>query len=447
MAHNEDFTQIWAEPGDGMNFQADVARILGRSTGDCGQLCADVRWDDTQQDWVRLSTINKWAKYKPINQPGIYRRLTDNEFKGSYNEQSNGIYYGLRISGTPITSVTDTWPLMHNATYEYLPVSAPYRILDFSSINTVPSGWSHKLGYDKNAQPNPSGVLNSHVGIITGLLDNISAGYYDTNLTGVDLAEILHDSTWDKESALALTYPCILVSDMGAHGTIVKSYFTIAHASEDGKPHPLYYRDAYFRGPWAVNINKNVYGGSGKPWTSTAGVRMMTLFMLQLPSARFVDEDGHPCLDATHSQDLFEYWFDCDDQFVFPGLAPVPFPNAVGEFLTLVEDKLGVEIWATDIALNSQRTELVITFGKETYGTGGPYSYTAEVIIDYDGGHTASRTFPGTSTGPIAPITVSSLTDFEAISFVPGRTLEVTVHVTGTWSSRENVRTTQFTIQ
>lgn len=43
--------------------------VLGRSTGDIGQLCGDVRWDSGTSSWVRTYAINMWAKFKPVRSP------------------------------------------------------------------------------------------------------------------------------------------------------------------------------------------------------------------------------------------------------------------------------------------------------------------------------------------------------------------------------------------
>lgn len=50
---------------------ADIAAVLGRSTLDLGQLCGDVRWDDAENDWVRVNATNPWAKYKSVRDPTI----------------------------------------------------------------------------------------------------------------------------------------------------------------------------------------------------------------------------------------------------------------------------------------------------------------------------------------------------------------------------------------
>lgn len=55
MAHNNG---IITKP---INVRADIAYVLGRSTGDVGQLCGDVDANGTP-----VNRINKWAKYKPV---------------------------------------------------------------------------------------------------------------------------------------------------------------------------------------------------------------------------------------------------------------------------------------------------------------------------------------------------------------------------------------------
>lgn len=68
MAISQDGKRLSVEQGDGLSI-AQVAQCLVRSTQDLGQLCGDITWDSTNQQWVIVNSgngaINKWAKYKP----------------------------------------------------------------------------------------------------------------------------------------------------------------------------------------------------------------------------------------------------------------------------------------------------------------------------------------------------------------------------------------------
>lgn len=72
---------IYIQGGYGISVRGDVAYVLGRSTGDVGQLCGDV-----DANGVRLNppVINKWAKFKPYRSSNRATTLTDriNAFYG-----------------------------------------------------------------------------------------------------------------------------------------------------------------------------------------------------------------------------------------------------------------------------------------------------------------------------------------------------------------------------
>ena len=59
---------VWADKTQkiGVDFISDVAYVLGRNTGDDGQLCGDMKWDNASQRWVDAKKINIYAKNKPV---------------------------------------------------------------------------------------------------------------------------------------------------------------------------------------------------------------------------------------------------------------------------------------------------------------------------------------------------------------------------------------------
>ena len=73
MAHSNG--RIYIDPNTTGVEIADLQQVLGRVTGDLGQLCSDQEWyldhiDPVTQEPVYLlrpvNRINKWAKYKPV---------------------------------------------------------------------------------------------------------------------------------------------------------------------------------------------------------------------------------------------------------------------------------------------------------------------------------------------------------------------------------------------
>lgn len=71
MAHNTDFSRIYATANDGLSIW-EVARALGRNVLDLGQLAGDMRYDSTVRAWVRVNVTNKWAKYKSVRLYGVW---------------------------------------------------------------------------------------------------------------------------------------------------------------------------------------------------------------------------------------------------------------------------------------------------------------------------------------------------------------------------------------
>lgn len=68
MSHNNGkiYIDTSVTPNKGIDPIADVAYVLGRNTGDYGQLCGDV-----DNLGVRVNAINKWAKNKPVRHSSV----------------------------------------------------------------------------------------------------------------------------------------------------------------------------------------------------------------------------------------------------------------------------------------------------------------------------------------------------------------------------------------
>ncbi len=179
MAHNSDYSNIYATPNDGLLW-AEVARALGRSVEDEGQLAGDVRWDATTQTWVRVHLINKWAKYKAQRVPDRHEQLTD-AIRASYD-------YGFDTTedgGTCRHGGADAVAYLMNriisnggASWDYLPPRGEnypfqghnewFRVLDFNKGDGA-------TGYHKNARA-PFKVASRGTTItapVAGYLDSV----------------------------------------------------------------------------------------------------------------------------------------------------------------------------------------------------------------------------------------------------------------------------------
>ena len=113
-----------------VSLHADVYPVLGLTkTGtyyDTGWVCSNSH-----------GKINKWSKRKPIRyaQPG---ELTDAQFKGTYADNNQGIYYGMKVA-----SEAGRLGQLHTASWEYLP---PRPGTDWCRLTDF-------VGYDHNAKP------------------------------------------------------------------------------------------------------------------------------------------------------------------------------------------------------------------------------------------------------------------------------------------------------
>lgn len=118
--------RIFTQNGQGIDVRADVAYVLGRSTGDVGQLCGDVRWDDNEQAWVDAHAINIYTKHKPVrwNSPAP---LT--------SAQLGALRWGLSLNANPVLSKNYQDPYWKYAPPRGRSRSEWYRILDFDGYN------------------------------------------------------------------------------------------------------------------------------------------------------------------------------------------------------------------------------------------------------------------------------------------------------------------------
>lgn len=143
--------RIYTENGQGIDVRGDVAYVLGRSTGDVGQLCGDV-----DGNGVRQNKINKWALYKPISHPNIgYVTLTERiaKFHGYTPASYDFACYvgsGGSLVGTPFSTHPQPGKWTYNPPTGGIGVS-PYRVFDFAHIESDLSRLS-EYGYNHIAK-------------------------------------------------------------------------------------------------------------------------------------------------------------------------------------------------------------------------------------------------------------------------------------------------------
>ena len=162
---------------------ADLQQVLGRATGDLGQLCSDQEWYDTGNlDGLGnpiyalrpVNRINKWAKYKPVryDKLGI---LTDAE-----RVEAN---HGLKM--TKYTSPSALVAGFANE-YAYLPPRGNptygewFRLRDFD-------GYNHNAQSPVQSFECPSGDVTENQDIIVRLYLNPSNQVPTGSLTWADI--------------------------------------------------------------------------------------------------------------------------------------------------------------------------------------------------------------------------------------------------------------------
>lgn len=145
--------RIYISNGQGIDVRGDVAYVLGRSTGDVGQLCGDVKWDRIRGAWVGANAIKKWSKYKPVRHTS--KGVSSQAEVLAIMKEANYGFGGLDMFSNVDDEAVFNLYISKNGDWEYFPPDGlannhPYRILDF---------W----GYDHQANLAPisiqSGVL------------------------------------------------------------------------------------------------------------------------------------------------------------------------------------------------------------------------------------------------------------------------------------------------
>lgn len=430
MAHTS--TRIYIDtstnPDTGISIN-DAQVVLPDSSNDIGNL-------------ERSSNINKWAKYKPIRYYTMSGNikvpylgiLTDAMRKGTVIDNNAGIYYGLQLSDVQITQDTSTWDNIHDSDFTYLPPRGfsqgeAFRFHDWD-------------GYSSNAVPNPYASFNSS-GTITGYYDSvngitgISVGYVDTNLTGVDLSDILIGSE-NKQSALSQMYPCI----------IIDGYITALGFEDDANhaPRPLYYQNSYTSGTWMVDMTKLVYSNhpTASPWTSAQTGLTATIVLLMSSSSSGIS------LDALGTQDLSQYWIDCSDS-ILSSYTPIALPGAIGVNVNLITSVTGLVVTPTGATGESSGNTITATFDVQRLGSTefGRATLTASMIVGNSAVDTCEKTILFSTSDTQASVTITcglgTGYDLQYTSLMHGGNYKILLDVTATPGNNQRSATFEFT--
>ena len=285
---------------------------------------------------IKYGNINKWAKFKPIRYPQT-ERLTNEQRKGTIEDNNNGIFYGLKVTGGIMDGmITEDMAELHNAKFEYLRpeggTQSPFRTLDFASVGF---NW----GYRHNAQPTlqggfplENGVVKAFINDGDGVNSKIAYGLSGIDVhfnaafsnEGVDIMEMMNVQGVDLADTKAKSFPCILVTD--AKG---KSYFTALTARYDDeyRAEPIQVIESNAPQGWYVLMRKPIYStdvvlNKSYPFTEVQEGVKATLFLYKSQSAT------EPIV-AT-GVNFHDYWIPLDNNLAGTSARKIVIPDAIG---------------------------------------------------------------------------------------------------------------------
>ena len=354
-------------------------------------------------DICTAKNINKWAKFKPIRHTK-QSNLTDADRKGTTTDNTNGIFYGLKVEGGVLDgAINENMTQMHNATFEYQrpdgTTSAMYRIRDFGSVSlkdtvgynhytlpTLSGGFYLDENGDVKAYVNDGDHANAKVKY--GLEVDVHFNVGDA-LFGVDILEMMNVQGVDLADTKAKSFPCILVTD--AKG---KSYFTALTARYDDNymPKPIGVIESNKPTGWYVLIHKPIYSpnvvlNKSYPFTdpNSQSPTKATLFLYKSYSA------NEPLV--VPDVNFHDYWIPLDTTLADTSARKIVIPDAIGYNMVLTTYK-GVHFVVSNVTLLAVDSHPVFNIQlAENSGetTTNPISVTVTVTLDSGG--TQSQTW------------------------------------------------------
>lgn len=224
-----------------VDVRGDVAMVLSNgiisvAASDVAALCSH-------------ANINPASKRKPIRYPS-YEDLLPADFKGTSEDNNNGIYYGVRLGTKGNVNFKD----LHSETLTYYrprPGTDWCRITDFD-------------GYDHKAKFNPEGRMGAYT-YDSAISMPVNIDYYDTNTTGISIEDLLPDS---DATRLKDYYPCVLLSE--GSGTIASVWARALSTKEDSYATSKLHNGSAYISQWYIplkNTDNNGKGSSGSAKT------------------------------------------------------------------------------------------------------------------------------------------------------------------------------------
>lgn len=337
--------------------------------------------------------INMMSKNKPIDYD-TWEVLTEEQRKGTAEDNRNNIYYGVKIENLPTSAVLDDRLAdMHLAKFTYIKPTNKFRLLDFD-------------GYKHNAVPNPYASFQSDNNKITGFyndenlamggINGITVQYRENDQYGINFAEILAGAGESLSDVLDKAYPCILITDEDG-----RSFFTaLSVKGEDGSLNPskLVRNGELINETWCVKIDKpvksptSVNGGSSTPpWSGPQTGMKATLFLLESASIY------EPVIRA-FGDNFHDNWIQAESGGVAATRVPIVLPGAVGLELELKQYYSGIIFQPIEVKVNINENKPVFSVSfQETTGGSSNNNIQISVYLSLDNGYTTyiSREFNG----------------------------------------------------
>lgn len=400
MAHTN--TSIYIDksttPNKGVEI-ADIQAVLGLSNNDIGGLITQ---------GVAQTSINKWAKYKPIHYPGKFK-LDDADFRGRQTEYNDhGLIYGLKVPSqisviSPSAFHATSWDYLGYPNATGLSGTSMYRFLDFD-------------GYSSTAVANIYGNIPStsqfYIGTTVAICSGFSAveeGFRVNNTNGVDLARFVvglspDDSDDVLKQRLTYCYPAILI---GNYLTGVGVYNPTT-GQVDYKTMATYNGGYVISSPnWCVDMTKVDEQGNA-PWTSnTNTVATLVLVYTGLSNPYLINGDTN--------SDLTQYWFDMTQERAWTARI-FPLPGACGVPVAITRYAVGYTVTPTSATGTS--TTLTVYFSVSFDGTTSADGYV-DITVAFGRGQqqaTTRRLLRVTDTSGYATFSPS---DFGKTQFMP----------------------------
>ena len=317
--------------------------------------------------------VNIWSKHKPID-CDTWGALTEEQRKGSAEDNNNNIYYGVQIENLPASAVLDdSLADMHLAKFTHIKPKNKFRLLDFD-------------GYKHTAKPNPYAAFASDGNNISGFyndgnlamggINGITVQYRENDKYGINFAEILVGAGESLSDVLDKAYPCILITDKDN-----RTFFTaLSVIGDDGKLYPskLVRNGELIDETWCVKINKPVKSTTGAssstpPWYGPQTGMKATLFLFE--SASYYA----PVIGSALGDNFHDNWIQAESGGMAATRIPIVLPGAVGLDLELKQYYSGVIFRAESVNVIALTNPTFIVSLKEI--TGANSSNNIEIIV------------------------------------------------------------------